>query len=196
MHRSRQRLQVAQHLPKQHAAELESRVAERTESLAATVKSLEGILYHIAHNLRAPLRAMDGYSDILLSEHAGKLNEQERDYLVHMSEAAVRMDTLIVDLLAYGRLTHLQLTLTSVSLSEAVARVVRQLSFQIHTSKAAISVRESPVAVRADAQILDQILVNLLDNAIKFTAKNVTPQSSSEGECFNVDFHISSTPVH
>jgi hypothetical protein len=118
---------------------------------------------------------MDGYSEILLSEHAGQLNQQGRDYLVHISEAAARMDTLIVDLLDYGRLTHLQLTLTSVSLAEAVARVVRQLSFQIHTSKAAITVRETPLAVRADPKVLDQILVNLVDNAIKFTAKSVTP---------------------
>jgi signal transduction histidine kinase len=183
MHRHRKRLQAAQHQLREHAAELESRVAERTESLAATVKSLEGLLYHIAHNLRAPLRAMDGYSDILLSEHAGKLNEQERAYLVHISEAAARMDTLIVDLLAYGRLTHLQLTLTSVSLPEAVTQAVRQLSFQIQTSKAAITVREIPFAVRADPKILDQVLVNLLDNAIKFTAKNVTPQIELWAEC-------------
>jgi signal transduction histidine kinase len=191
MHRSRQRLQVAQQQLHRHAAELESHVAERTESLAATVKSLEDILYHIAHNLRAPLRAMEGYSEILLSEHAGQINEQGRDYLVHISEAAARMDTLIADLLAYGRLTHSQVTLTSVSLSETLSRAVRQSSYQIQTSKADLSIHEIPYAVRADAKILEQVLVNLLDNAIKFTAQNVRPRIEISAERRNRTVRVS-----
>jgi K+-sensing histidine kinase KdpD len=175
LRRSRQRSQIAQQTLSLHAVELESRVAERTASLASSVKSLEDILYHIAHNLRAPLRAMEGYSELLLTEHAAQLNKKGCDHLLHISEAAARMDTLIVDLLDYGRLTHSEVAFTDVNLSEIIARVLWQLSHQIQTSKAVLNFPHISQVVRADPKIVEQVLVNLLENALQFTADKVIP---------------------
>src|SRR4029077_6066426 len=92
--RTEQALREAQHQLELHATELEKHVAERTEALAETVRSLEELLYHIAHNLRAPLRAMEGYTSLLLVEHKSELDAFALEHCRHISEAASRMDEL------------------------------------------------------------------------------------------------------
>src|SRR5581483_2479775 len=101
-----------------HAAELEKRVQERTAKLQQSVQSLEGVLYHVAHDLRAPLRAMQGFTTILLEDYAPKLDKQGEDYAQRVSSAASRMDKLIQDLLAYGRLGHMALSMGTLVLNE------------------------------------------------------------------------------
>jgi signal transduction histidine kinase len=176
LHRSRRRLEQAKDILRMHAGELEKRVAERTESLAATVKSLEGILYHIAHNLRAPLRAMSGYSGILISEYEAKLDPTGKDYLLHISEASRRMDHLIKALLDYGRLSHMEINITHVKCDQAVERSLFSLGYQIKATKADVKVMGVLPAVRADERVLEQVINNLIDNALKFSAVGSTPQ--------------------
>ena len=196
LHRNRRRLQreiarrqtseaellQAQAQLEAHAGELEHCVQTRTAELAATVKYLESLLYHIGHNLRAPLRAMEGYASILVEEHAAKLDPAARDYSEHISDAAKRMDELIHDLLDYGRLGYIQLELSEVDLGVIVKRVLFRLGFEIRTRDARINVIGDLPQVFAHAEVLEQVLTNLVENAIKFTAPGIRPTVHIQAE--------------
>ena len=92
-----------------HAANLEKQVAERTAHLNRSVQSLEGVCYTIAHDLRSPLRAMQGFTTILLEEYAPAFDERGRDFAGRIVKSAARMDALIHDLLDYAKLSHVEL---------------------------------------------------------------------------------------
>jgi signal transduction histidine kinase len=159
-----------------HALELEKRVTERTASLRQSVQSLESVLYHVAHDLRAPLRAMQGFTTILLNEYAPKLDEKGEDYAQRVSTAASRMDTLIQDLLRYGRLAHTPLSLVAVNLNQELEVVQGRLAEKIRNKGAVISVESPLPEVWADPVVLDEILSNLLKNALTFVAPGVRPK--------------------
>jgi signal transduction histidine kinase len=158
------------------ALELEHRVAERTAHLQTTVTSLESVLYEMAHNLRAPLRAMEGYATVLNQEHAEKLNATGKELCHRISDAGSRMDVLIIDLLSYGRLGHVEVELAPVALRECINGVLLHLSDQIKLKRAEVTVEVSPLEIRAESQLLVQVLYNLLDNALKFVTPNVAPR--------------------
>lgn len=166
----------AQNMLKTHAEELEQSVARRTAELAATVKYLESLLYHIGHNLRAPLRAMEGYATILVEEYGSKLDHTAKDYSAHISDAAKRMDALIHDLLEYGRLGYVQLPISSVNLDQLLDRVLFRLGFEIRTRKAEVQVLGPLPRVRANAELLEQVLTNLVENAVKFVPAGMQPK--------------------
>ena len=190
LHRSRRKLQrevnrrqhseiallKAQQQLKTHAEELEQCVAKRTVELAASVKYLESLLYHIGHNLRAPLRAMEGYATVLVDEYAPKMDATAKDYSAHISDAAKRMDELIRDLLEYGRLGYVQLPMYKVSLSKVLERVLFSLGFEIRTQNAEIKVTEPLPETWANAAMLEQVITNLVENAIKFAAPGTRTQ--------------------
>lgn len=169
-------LREAQTQLRQHADQLEQRVAERTARLTDTVQSLRDLLYHIAHNLRAPLRAMEGYSGVLAAECAAKLDPSSQEHLRHISQAAKRMDELIHDLLEFGRLGHMEVVLAKVSLQHCVERALFQLAFEIQTRKAEVTVLGPLPEVQAHPEVLEQILTNLLENALRFVASGVAPR--------------------
>jgi signal transduction histidine kinase len=158
-----------------YADQLETRVAERTAKLEATLDSLQNVLYHIAHDLRAPLRAMHGFTTALISEYAPNLDAVGKDYAWRVGAAAERMDRLIQDLLAYGRLGHADLPVTPLDLGQAVEHAVSRLQHVVETKGAQIEVSGPLPKVLANEGLLDRILVNLLDNALKFVAPGVTP---------------------
>ncbi len=174
--RSEAELLLAQNLLKTHANELEQSVARRTSELSATVKYLESLLYHIGHNLRAPVRAMEGYATILVDEYGSKLDARARDYSAHISDAAKRMDALIHDLLEYGRLGYIQLPLSSVNLDQVVERVLFRLGYEIRTRNACIKVVGPLPEVSANPEMLEQVLTNLLENALKFVVRGTQPR--------------------
>ncbi|HWQ91545.1 MAG TPA: CHASE domain-containing protein, partial [Clostridia bacterium] len=104
-----------------YTADLEKRVAERTSRLRESLQALEGVLYHVAHDLRAPLRAMASFTQILSDDYAGKLDRQGLDYLQRIFKASRRMDLLVKDLLAYGRLAHMPMPTCDVNPEEPLA---------------------------------------------------------------------------
>src|SRR6185312_9833040 len=160
---------------RRYATELEHRVAERTANLAQTVQSLEGVLYHVAHDLRAPLRGMASFTGILLEEYGPRLDDRGRDYAERISNSARRMDRLVQDLLAYGRLTHTAVPLSNISLEAQVKAAVNRFSEEIETRDATVEICSALPPVRANEAVLDQVLSNLLSNALKFVRPETPP---------------------
>ncbi len=173
--RSEAALRLAQAEVKQHADELERRVEQRTLELQAAVQSLQGLLYHIAHNFRAPLRAMEGYTTILMDEYASRLDSRAQEYSRHISDAAQRMDELIHDLLDYGRLGHAKIRLDTVPLEAVVEKVLYRLAYEVRRKNADVFVRHPLPEVCADRELLEQVLTNLVENALKFVAPDLQP---------------------
>ena len=120
------------------AGQLSGLVNERTAELTSTNKQLEAFVYSIAHDLRAPLRAMHGYSRMLVDEAGAALNAAAKDYADRITESAKYMDQLLTDLLAFSRINQQRVELTSVNLSSVVELVLSRLQKDIEEKKAQI----------------------------------------------------------
>jgi PAS domain S-box-containing protein len=157
---------------------LEKEVAERTAQLAASNAQLEDYVYTIAHDLRAPLRTMQSFAGVLLEDYATKLDATAQDYARRVVRAAGTLDTMVMDLLAYGRVMRADIQLGSVDIAEAVQAAIAQQEHAIRERSAEIIVRPSggPIRVRAHAATLVQVFANLLSNAVKFVAPDTTPR--------------------
>ena len=139
----------------------------RTVELEAANKELEAFSYSVSHDLRAPLRAMNGFSRILLNEYADVAPEAKR-YLLMIRDNAQQMGNLIDDLLRFSRLSRSQLKKQQVAPRAIVYQVLRQLWDEQHNREIEILIRDLP-ACQADYALLKQVWVNLLANALKFT---------------------------
>jgi signal transduction histidine kinase len=155
---------------------LEQRVQEAISNLKETNHQLEAFAYSVSHDLRAPLRAIRGFSSLLLVEESQGLTEEQKDLLKRISGSAGQMSDLIDDLLAYSQLTTAEIHLTAVSLDWAVARATEQISREIQESKAEIRIQKPLPTVLAQEATLIQAVANLLGNAIKFVAPGVQPK--------------------
>ncbi len=159
-----------------HALRLEERVALRTGELQKSLSDMETFLYAIAHDLRAPLRAMSGFVGLLADEYAPRLDRTALDYCKRIDDAAVKMNQLISDLLTYGRLSHIQLPIQSVDLTTEIDKVLARNAAEIENRHVAVQVDKPLPLVSADAPVLDQILENLISNAFKFVPPERIPQ--------------------
>ena len=159
-----------------HARELEETVAKRTQKLQATIASLETFVYTIAHDLRAPLRAMQGFTIALQDEYAPYLDKNGQEYCSRIASASKRMDALLSDLLKYGRLSHIDVPTKLIDLNNEVQAVLSELREPIQSTRAEIEVVKPLPKVCAEPKILDQVLINLVENALKFVPPNVTPK--------------------
>ena len=154
---------------------LEQRVEERTRQLADANAELQGFAHSIAHDLRAPLRTMRGFSQALLEDYGEGLDKTAADYLGRIADGAARMDRLILDLLAYSKISREELTLEPLDLDRAVSEAVRQLEAPLRDSRAELLVERPLPRVVAHRVVLVQLLVNLLSNAVKFVAQGTRP---------------------
>lgn len=159
-----------------HAAELEARVAERTAQLRASNAELESFSYSVSHDLRAPLRAMQGFANALLEDYADRLDAAGQDYARRIATAAGRMDTLIQELLAYSRLGRTRITLGPVSLAAVVETAVAQCEAELDRTQAHLEVVAPLPEVIGHRSTLVQVVLNLLTNALKFVAPGVMPR--------------------
>ncbi|HWO69132.1 MAG TPA: ATP-binding protein, partial [Actinomycetota bacterium] len=185
------------------AAELERRVEERTRELREINAELDAFAYSVSHDLRAPLRAMEGFARALEEDYADRLDEAGRDYVRRVVRAAQRMDVLIQDLLAYSRLARADLPLQAVELDAAAAEALDRVAADVAARGAEVDVAVGMPAVVAHPATLVQVLSNLLSNAVKFVAPGVVPRvrvrAERRGEAVRVevlDNGIGIDPAH
>jgi PAS domain S-box-containing protein len=160
---------------KMSAEELERVVNQRTAALQDKTKQMEAFCYTVAHDLRAPLRAIAGFSEFLRLDFGPMLPTEGYDYLKKIEASAARMDHLITDLLGYTRVQQVPMIREEVDLTKIVERVVEQLRRESHVEGLSIEVVPPLGRVRADAVTLEHIFLNLISNAIKFRREEVPP---------------------
>ena len=148
--------------------ELEQRVVERTAQLQAANTELDAFIYSVSHDLRAPLRSIGGFSQILLEDYAGSLGEESQGYLHRIQAATHRMGQLIDDLLELSRLTRREMSYTVVDLSAAAREIMAELRTTQQDRQVECNIKKGVVA-KGDAHLLWVVLDNLLRNAWKFT---------------------------
>jgi PAS domain S-box-containing protein len=160
--------------------DLEQRVVERTAQLLTANNELEAFSYSVSHDLRAPLRSLDGFSQALLEDCADKLDAEAQDHLRRIRGASQRMGHLIDDLLNLSRLTRVEMNRQAVDLSKIAHEVADELRAGEPGREATVVIAEGLVA-QGDPQLLRIALTNLFANAWKFTAKR--PDARIEFGC-------------
>jgi signal transduction histidine kinase len=154
---------------------LETMVAERTAHLQETIGELQAFSYTVSHDLRSPLRAMQGFASIVAEENDGKLDESSKAYLRRISRAASRLDGLIADLLAFSNIGHQQISLQPVNLEQMLPEILEQYP-SIQRSGAQLHIERPLLRLKAHPPYLVQALANLLDNAVKFVRLGTSPR--------------------
>jgi len=152
-------------------AELEQRVAERTVELEATNKELGAFSYSVSHDLKAPLRGIDGYSQILLEDYGNQIDAEGRQLVANIRRGVLQMHELIEDLLAYSRMERRAVKTSLVDLRALVETIVRVRGQSDSDAEVSIELDVPNLDVDADREGLALILRNLLENAIKFSRK-------------------------
>jgi PAS domain S-box-containing protein len=160
--------------------DLEQRVIERTSQLQAVNKELEAFAYSVSHDLRAPLRTLDGFSQALLEDYTDKLDDEGVDNLRRIRNASQRMGHLIDDLLNLSQLTRVEMTLARVDFSQMVLDVIEEVRATEAPREVTTVVAEG-LFVDADPRLLRIALTNLFANALKFSGKR--PDARIEFGC-------------
>lgn len=153
--------------------ELEQRVKDRTAQLEAANKELEAFSYSVSHDLRAPLRSIIGYANVLEEDHATQLDDTGRHVLQTVLHNAGKMNTLIDEMLQFSRVGKKPLEKTSVDNEKLVRSVIEDLNHST-PNKALFEIAALPPAT-ADEVLLQQVWVNLLSNAVKYSSKKDQP---------------------
>lgn len=156
-------------------AELETRIEARTSALNAKSRELETFAYSVAHDLKAPLRGIDGYSRLLLEEYAGRLDSEGQTFLQTIQNSTDEMNQLIDDLLAYSRLERRELKTDRIELTPIINSLVEEKRRESAEHPIDFVIDVNGATVLADASGLAQAVRNYLDNAIKFTRKVSDP---------------------
>jgi PAS domain S-box-containing protein len=152
--------------------ELEQRVKDRTVQLEASNQELEAFAYSVSHDLRAPLRGIDGWSLALLEDYGPSLDQTGQQYLERVRSETQRMGRLIDDMLKLSRVTRVELQRESVDLTALARAIVGRLQ-EADSKRSVDFVIQDGLAARGDARLLEVVLSNLLSNAVKFTAPRV-----------------------
>jgi len=149
-------------------AELEQRVIERTAQLEAANKELEAFSYSVSHDLRAPLRAVDGFAEMLANDHAARLDAEGLRVLQVVRSEAGRMGQLIDDLLTFSRMGRHQMQSTEIDMTALASGVFEECASQVGDRKVRLTM-SSLLPTQGDAAMIRQVLANLLSNAIKYS---------------------------
>lgn len=151
--------------------ELEKRVADRTAQLEKMNKELETFAYSVSHDLRAPLRSIDGFSQVLLEEYYEKVDAQGKNYLHRVRSAAQRMAQLIDDMLNLSRVSRVDMRFQEINLSQFAREIATHLQ-ETYPERMVEFVIQSGIKARGDGRLMRIVLENLIGNAWKFTSKH------------------------
>lgn len=151
-------------------AELEYRVEQRTEQLEAANKELEAFSYSVSHDLRAPLRHINGFISLFLENKKTAITEEELGYLNIVSNSAKEMGDLIDALLSFSRLNRAEIQKTLINSSSMISQLQEMFTEEFKSRKIEIQIHELPL-IHGDYQLIKQVWMNLLSNAIKYTSK-------------------------
>jgi light-regulated signal transduction histidine kinase (bacteriophytochrome) len=153
--------------------ELEQRVIDRTAELEAAVHELETFSYSVSHDLRAPLRAINGFSLALVEDKADQLDEEGKSHLAHIIQSTKRMSKIVDDLLKLAKVTQVEMNREDVDLGKIAQSILEELRLAAPTREVEVSI-ESNMMIQADASLIRILMDNLLNNAWKFTSKRET----------------------
>ncbi len=153
----------------------EAALAERTAQLEAVNKELEAFSYSVSHDLRAPLRHIDGFANLLTKRSAAVLDAQSQHYVATISAAAKQMGRLIDDLLSFSRMGRMALRRTPVDQNALIAALIQEGHYDQNGANIAWDIAPLPT-VTADAAMLRQVWSNLIENAVKYSGKNPRPR--------------------
>lgn len=181
--------------------ELEQRVVERTAQLQAANKELESFSYSVSHDLRAPLRAISGFAEIIARRHRASLNEEGQHYFDNIVQASERMGHLIDDLLNYSRIGRVAVRRESISLRDVLAPLSRDFATRLKEINGTLEITDDLPSVIGDKTLLNQIFTNLLENALTYRKPdmplqiNVTWQLESKAVIIRVSDNGIGIPV-
>jgi PAS domain S-box-containing protein len=168
-------LQDAKDIISRHARQLEGVVHERTAELRTTVSELEAFSYSVSHDMRAPLRAMQGYAKLINEEYADRpLDATAADYLRRISRSALRLDHLIQDVLSYSKVLRAEVPLVPVDL-DRLTRDIIETQPSAHRPGTEIRIEGGLPLVLGNDALLTQCIANLLSNALKFVSQGTLP---------------------
>jgi len=178
--RTEQSLRYSETLLRRLHEDLEDHIAERTSELTRTIGELEAFSYSISHDLRAPLRAINGFAAILRDEHADRLAADGDALLMKIETNASKMAQLIDGLLDFSRLARAESMKTEIDMTALATSVVNELAGEEGTRRAAVRIAPLPRAV-GDEAMLRQVWANLVANALKFSAPRAAPSIDISG---------------
>lgn len=161
---------LIEEMNRNHTAELEQRVSERTVQLQNVVKELEAFSYSVSHDLRAPLRAINGFATILFEDYNEKLNDEGKRVLNVIRENVNKMSNLINDMLNLSRVSRQDIKFSMIDMTIVVQNVIEELKSGFPEQRVRFHINSLPMAY-GDSKMIVQVFVNLLSNAFKFTSK-------------------------
>ena len=189
MKKSEEALANARNQLVSHAANLEAMVAERTAKLTETVHELEAFSYSLSHDMRAPLRAMKGFAQILESEYTSQLPPEACGYLKKISRAAGRLDQLIQDVLTYSHILRGHIDLKPIDIDKLARQLIEE-NPALQPPKAEITIMSPCHAVYGHEAYLMQVLSNLVYNAVKFVQPDQLPKVRIWTEVVGSEVHL------
>lgn len=168
-------LVAAQQQLESQAHDLEVKVRERTARLQESVAELEAFSYSLSHDMRAPLRAIQSFTEIVLEDYGARIGEEGVGHLRRVINAAARMDRLIQDVLAFSRVSRQEIALEPVNVEKLVRDIIQERP-ALQPPHAELAIASPLLPVVGHVASLTQCLTNLLDNAVKFVPRGVTPR--------------------
>jgi PAS domain S-box-containing protein len=174
----------AEELMKSEAKRLDALVEQRTASLQETIGELEAFSYSISHDMRAPLRAMQGYAKALLADYNDRLDPEATHYLDRISRSSNRLDSLIQDVLAYSRVTKDEILLHTVDVERLIDDILSSHP-EFQAPQVRVTIEKPLHRVLGHEAYLTQCITNLLGNAIKFVPPGVVPEIGIRSERLN-----------
>jgi len=163
-------------------AEIEAEVKERTADLTTVNRQMETFCYSMSHDLKAPLRGIHSFSSILVEDHGNALNEQAKEYVNRIQEAATKMNRLVNDLLEYSRVSRTKFAFSPVDMSRVTEETLRLLSSEIKQQVASIHVAPDLGVVIGHEATLIQVMLNLVGNALRYGKLGVHPSLDIRSE--------------